>query len=159
MGISRNIVRVAGCSPDAVTDRPQLDRGRRSASKPGALLARSTDCSTTTFLWECTAGEVYLALRGSTKPSIFSKEKSISAPKVCRLHRFGRGDHGSLHEGVERQHGSSMIASARSPFCRSTLPASGPASYARRTKRSAAGCYPRGAPLRPAGSFSPPLGN
>jgi hypothetical protein len=98
--------------------------------------------------------ESLLGATGATRPSIFSKELSLSAPKVCRLAASAGATRFTSQRGRKR-HGSSMIASARSPFAGALSRLRSSISRASREAQSA-GCD-RAAPLRRLGLFSPAL--
>jgi uncharacterized protein len=111
----------------------------------GALLARSTDCSTTTFLWECTAGKFTWRYGVDETVHFLEGEVDISSEGMPS-HRFGRGDTVHFTRGSK----ATWVVHDRIrkvAFCRSTLPA--PVQHLTRVARNAARwLLSRGAPLR-----------
>ena len=67
-----------------------------------ALVARSTDGSTSTFLWECTAGK--FTWRYGTD-GLFSRRNCCYQLQRYAVSPLRPGRHGSLHEGVESDMG------------------------------------------------------
>lgn len=116
-----------------------------------ALVARSTDGSTSTFLWECTAGR-FTWRYGADETVHFLEGTVVISSKGMPSRRFGRGDTVHFTKGSK----ATWVVHDRIrkvAFCRSALPA--PVQYLTRVARNAVRWLRSRNSAQAAGSFSP----
>lgn len=117
------------------------------------LVARSTDGSTSTFLWECTAGK-FTWRYGTDETVYFLEGTVVISSKGMPSRRFGRGDTVHFTRGSK----ATWVVHDRIrkvAFCRSALPA--PVQHLTRVARNAVRWLRSRGSAQMAGSFSPSL--